>query len=305
MAVRLAQLAVAALGQQLQRRAARSRSTPRPSASSRQPLRRRLHLLRGAGRPRISSSARACSVVRIVARAMHCSRRLRELRFERLGLGCCLTGQVLEPVGSDRRVLGHDHGLPEADGGGRRRRPAGPGAALPGRVLSQERCPSVSRSAAGCARSAVDPGLRLRCGGRCLGRGSSNRRSSMAARCSIAACCTSARSCSRSAGVAASSTQMTMYWAKYSTRSRLARGDVEQQAQAARGALDEPDMADRRGQLDMAHPLAPHLGACHLDPALIADDALVSGPACTCRSSTRSPWSARRSSRRRARPSRA
>jgi len=34
-------------------------------------------------------------------------------------------------------------------------------------------------------------------------------------------------------------------------------------------------MCDRRGQLDVAHALAPHLGQCDLDAALLADDALV------------------------------
>ena len=34
-------------------------------------------------------------------------------------------------------------------------------------------------------------------------------------------------------------------------------------------------MGDRRGELDMAHALAPDLGERHLDAALLADDALV------------------------------
>ena len=50
---------------------------------------------------------------------------------------------------------------------------------------------------------------------------------------------------------------------------------VEQQADAARQRLQEPDMGDRRGQLDMAHALAADLGDGHLDAALLADDALV------------------------------
>ena len=50
---------------------------------------------------------------------------------------------------------------------------------------------------------------------------------------------------------------------------------VEQQADARRQRLQEPDMRDRRGQLDMAHALAPDLGERHLDAALLADDALV------------------------------
>ncbi len=54
-----------------------------------------------------------------------------------------------------------------------------------------------------------------------------------------------------------------------------ARRHVEQQADAARRALDEPDVADRRGQLDVAHALAADLGPRDLDAALVADDALV------------------------------
>ena len=50
---------------------------------------------------------------------------------------------------------------------------------------------------------------------------------------------------------------------------------VEQQADAARQRLQEPDVRDRRGQLDMAHALAADLGDGHLDAALLADDALV------------------------------
>src|SRR5205823_9942693 len=55
----------------------------------------------------------------------------------------------------------------------------------------------------------------------------------------------------------------------------LARGDVEQVADAARNALEEPDVRDRSGQVDVAHPLAPHLLPRHLDAAALADDALV------------------------------
>src|SRR5204863_1526899 len=50
---------------------------------------------------------------------------------------------------------------------------------------------------------------------------------------------------------------------------------VEQQSDAARQALQEPDVGDRRGELDMAHALAPDLRNGHLDAALFADDALV------------------------------
>ena len=43
----------------------------------------------------------------------------------------------------------------------------------------------------------------------------------------------------------------------------------------ARRALEVPDVADRAGQLDVAHPLATDLRAGDLDAALVADDALV------------------------------
>ena len=52
------------------------------------------------------------------------------------------------------------------------------------------------------------------------------------------------------------------------------RRQVEQVAQPARDALEVPDVGDGRGQLDVAHPLAPHLGAGHLDAAALTDDAL-------------------------------
>ena len=55
----------------------------------------------------------------------------------------------------------------------------------------------------------------------------------------------------------------------------LARGDVEQVADAARDALEEPDVRDRRGQVDVTHALAAHLLPRHLDAAALADDALV------------------------------
>src|SRR5262249_58600113 len=52
-------------------------------------------------------------------------------------------------------------------------------------------------------------------------------------------------------------------------------GHVEQQADAARQGLQEPDVRDRRGELDVTHALAPHAGERHLDAALLANDALV------------------------------
>ena len=50
---------------------------------------------------------------------------------------------------------------------------------------------------------------------------------------------------------------------------------VEQQADAARQALQEPDVRDRRGELDMAHALAADLRDGDFDAALFADDSLV------------------------------
>src|SRR5207247_4361848 len=55
----------------------------------------------------------------------------------------------------------------------------------------------------------------------------------------------------------------------------LTRSDVEQVADAARDALEEPDVRDGRGQVDVTHALAPHLLPRHLDAAALADDALV------------------------------
>ena len=55
----------------------------------------------------------------------------------------------------------------------------------------------------------------------------------------------------------------------------VAGGDVEQDAEPARGALEVPDVADGAGQLDVAHPLTADLRARDLDAALVADDALV------------------------------
>src|SRR6185295_91074 len=53
----------------------------------------------------------------------------------------------------------------------------------------------------------------------------------------------------------------------------LLRSDVEEVADAARNAFEEPDVRDGRGQVDVAHALAPHLLARHLDAAALADDA--------------------------------
>ena len=55
----------------------------------------------------------------------------------------------------------------------------------------------------------------------------------------------------------------------------LLGSDVEQVADAARDALEEPDVRDRSGQVDVTHALATHLLARDLDAAALADDALV------------------------------
>src|SRR5262249_7526623 len=54
--------------------------------------------------------------------------------------------------------------------------------------------------------------------------------------------------------------------------------EVEQVAQPAGHALEVPDVGDRRGQLDVAHPLTPHLGTGDLDAAALADDPLEPDP---------------------------
>src|SRR5262249_10115565 len=84
----------------------------------------------------------------------------------------------------------------------------------------------------------------------------------------------------------------------------LLRGHVEQVADAARDALEEPDVAHRGGQVDVAHPLTanPPAGGLY---AAAHTRCPCNGRACTCRSSTPSPWSDRRCARRTGRPSRA
>ena len=57
-----------------------------------------------------------------------------------------------------------------------------------------------------------------------------------------------------------------------------ARGHVEQQAETARHRLEEPDVGDRHGQLDVAHALATDAGDRDLDAAAIAHDVLVFDP---------------------------
>src|SRR5690606_17189828 len=55
-------------------------------------------------------------------------------------------------------------------------------------------------------------------------------------------------------------------------------GHVEQVAEAAGHTLEEPDVGDRGGQLDVAHPLAAHLRARDFHATALADDALVADP---------------------------
>ena len=55
----------------------------------------------------------------------------------------------------------------------------------------------------------------------------------------------------------------------------VAQRDVEQVPDAARQALEEPHVAHRGRQLDVAEALAAHLGLRHFDAALVADHAAV------------------------------
>src|SRR5215472_7765344 len=59
---------------------------------------------------------------------------------------------------------------------------------------------------------------------------------------------------------------------------QVLRRQVEQVAEPARHTLEVPDVRDRGGELDVAHPLPPHLGASDLDAAALADDALEPDP---------------------------
>src|SRR4029079_975663 len=51
--------------------------------------------------------------------------------------------------------------------------------------------------------------------------------------------------------------------------------DVQQQTKATGRALDEPDVGDRRCELNVSHALSTPLAARDFDASLIADDALV------------------------------
>jgi hypothetical protein len=55
----------------------------------------------------------------------------------------------------------------------------------------------------------------------------------------------------------------------------VAQGHVEHHAEAARQALQEPDVGNHRGQLDVRHALATDLRERHFDAALFADHAAV------------------------------
>ena len=55
---------------------------------------------------------------------------------------------------------------------------------------------------------------------------------------------------------------------------KVARREVEQQADAAGRSLEVPDVAHGRRQFDVAHALAAHFRARHLDTAFVTDDAL-------------------------------
>ena len=58
----------------------------------------------------------------------------------------------------------------------------------------------------------------------------------------------------------------------------IAERHVEDDADPRRHRLQQPDMGDRRSQLDMAHALAPNLALDHLDAAFLADDAAILHP---------------------------
>ena len=55
----------------------------------------------------------------------------------------------------------------------------------------------------------------------------------------------------------------------------ILQSHIDKKADTAGKRFQEPDMGDRRSQLDMAHALAPDLLQRYLDPALFACDALV------------------------------
>ncbi len=54
---------------------------------------------------------------------------------------------------------------------------------------------------------------------------------------------------------------------------KLLEREIDHQTDATRQRLEEPDMRNRAGELDMAHTLAPHLGQRHLNATFLADNA--------------------------------
>ena len=56
---------------------------------------------------------------------------------------------------------------------------------------------------------------------------------------------------------------------------QVARGHVQDEADARRHALEEPDVARGHGQFDVAHALAADAGERHFHAATVADDAAV------------------------------
>src|SRR5437870_1120192 len=54
---------------------------------------------------------------------------------------------------------------------------------------------------------------------------------------------------------------------------QLAQGHVQQLPDAARDPLEEPDVGDGRGELDVPHPLPAHAGAGHFDATLVTHHA--------------------------------
>ena len=55
----------------------------------------------------------------------------------------------------------------------------------------------------------------------------------------------------------------------------MARRHVQRETDARGHALEEPDMARRHGQLDVAHAFATHTRERHFDAATVADDAAM------------------------------
>ncbi len=79
---------------------------------------------------------------------------------------------------------------------------------------------------------------------------------------------------------------------------QFAQRDVEQVADAAGQALEEPDVRAGAGQFDVAQALAAHARQRHFDAALVADDAAVLHALVLCRTSIPSRRWGRRCGRR-------